>query len=242
MLRTIVWISYLFIYMLLRLPYSLRMRWLEKKGRLQERQVLIEREVALWAQRLLKHIGIQIQMEGLENLPAKGEVVVFAANHQSFLDIPILLASLSPPPPLLARREIGKVPLLGFWMRQLGCVFVQREDARSGMAALKEAQAVVENGRSIVIFPEGTRSKGEAMGEFLPGAVRIASKAAVPVVPVVIDGSYKYYEGNRYYLGKGVVRVSILPAVITKDLSRQAAKELPADLQKQIQTEKDKDK
>lgn len=239
MLRTIWWITYLFLYLISRLPYTIKLKRLTKQGRADEAQAVIDEQVALWAQRLLKHIKIDVAVEGRENLPAPGEVVVFAANHQSYLDIPVLLANISPPPPLLARREIGQVPFLGLWMRKLGCVFVQREDARSGMQALKEAQAVVEGGRCLVVFPEGTRSKSDKLGEFQAGVVRIAAKAKVPVVPVAIDGTFRGLEDGGFRLRPAKVRLVILPRVETASLSREEQKQLPQTLHEMVRHAKD---
>ena len=239
MLRTIWWISYLFLYLITRLPYTIKLNRLQRQGRKAEAQAIIDKQVALWAQRLLMHIKVDVAVEGRENLPAANEVVVFAANHQSYLDIPVLLASIAPPPPLLARKEIGQVPFLGLWMRRLGCVFVQREDARSGMQALKEAQAVVEGGRSLVVFPEGTRSKSDRLGEFQAGVVRIAAKAKVPVVPVVIDGTFRGLEDGGFELRPAKVRLVILPRVETANLSREEQKQLPQTLHEMVRHAKD---
>lgn len=239
MLRTIWWISYLFLYFITRLPYAIKLNRLKKQGRAGEAQAIVDEQVALWAQRLLGHIKIDVTVEGEENLPPAGEVVVYASNHQSYLDIPVLLASICPPPPLLARREIGQVPLLGLWMRQLGCVFVQREDARSGMQALKEAQAVVEGGRSLIVFPEGTRSKSDKLGEFQAGVVRIAAKAKVPVVPIAIDGTFRGLEDGGFELRPAKVRLVVLPKVETAGLTREEQKALPQTLHEMVRHAKD---
>ena len=239
MLRTIEGISYLFLYMFSRLPYYWRLKRLAKQGRLEERQAIIDEQVSVWARRLLRHIKIDVTVEGRENLPAPGEVVVFASNHQSYLDIPVLLANIEPPPPLLARRDLGQIPLLGLWMRQLGCVFVQREDARSGMTALRHAQQVVEEGRSLVVFPEGTRSRGDGMNTFQAGAVRIAAKARVPVVPVAIDGSFRGFEAGGGRICPTRLRLCFLPRVETQSLTREEQKKLPETIQEMVRRAKD---
>ena len=86
-------------------------------------------------------------------------------------------------------------------MKLLGCVFVQRDDVRASVRALNDATAIVESGRSFIIFPEGTRYKGEegGAGEFKAGAFRIAVKTGAPVVPVAISGARGLFEahGNR---------------------------------------------
>ena len=85
----------------------------------------------------------------------------------------------------VAKEELEKIPLLNRWMKLLGCVFVQRDDLRASVRALNDATAIVESGRSFVIFPEGTRYKGEegGVGEFKNGAFRIAVKTGPVRLP-----------------------------------------------------------
>ena len=145
-------------------------------------------------------------MEGLDNIP-KDTACVFVGNHRSYYDIPLLLAGLDRPHGILAKEELEKIPLLNRWMKLLGCVFVQRDDVRASVRALNDATAIVESGRSFVIFPEGTRYKGEegGAGEFKQGAFRIAVKTGAPVVPVAITGARALFEnnGNRLPPGHG---------------------------------------
>lgn len=239
MLRTLGWVLWLFGYMLVRWPIYWWGCHLARTGQVQRQRHVINGLVKPWARRLLKHIKLTVEVSGTENLPPPNEVVVYAANHQSFLDIPVLLANITPPPALLARREIGKVPLLGGWMRQLDCVFVQRDDARAAMAAFRQADAVLQGGRSLVIFPEGTRAKSNKMGPFLPGAVRIATKAGVPIIPVAISGSYKGLEGNGNRVKKATARLVFLPRVETAGLGKDDAKLLPQLLEQQVRAAKD---
>ena len=147
-------------------------------------------------------------MDGLENIP-KDRPCVFVANHRSYYDIPLLLAGLEKPHGILAKEELEKIPLLNRWMKLLGCVFVQRDDVRASVRALNDATAIVEGGRSFVIFPEGTRYKGEegGAGEFKAGAFRIAVKTGAPVVPVAVTGARALFEANGNRCRPGGVRI-----------------------------------
>ena len=113
-------------------------------------------------------------VEGRENIPAGP--CVFVGNHRSYYDIPILLTALDAPHGILAKEELEKIPLLNRWMKLLGCVFVKRDDIRASVKALNDATAIVESGRSFVIFPEGTRYKGEE-------AARASSKPVPSALP-----------------------------------------------------------
>ena len=154
---------------------------------------------------------------------------MFVGNHRSYYDIPLLLASLDKPHGILAKEELEKIPLLNRWMKLLGCVFVQRDDLRASVRALNDATAIVEGGKSFIIFPEGTRYKGEegGAGEFKAGAFRIAVKTGAPVVPVAISGARGLFEahGNRATPGTGYVRV--LPPIQTAAMTRAEQTQLP---------------
>ena len=114
-------------------------------------------------------------------------------------------------------------------MKLLGCVFVRRDDLRASVRALNDATAIVESGRSFVIFPEGTRYKGEegGAGEFKAGAFRIAVKTGAPVVPVAITGARALFESNGNLCHKGSVRIKVLPPIRTVGMSKAEQKQLP---------------
>ena len=114
-------------------------------------------------------------------------------------------------------------------MKLLGCVFVQRDDLRASVRALNDATAIVESGKSFVIFPEGTRYKGEegGAGEFKAGAFRIAVKTGVPVVPVALTGARALFESNGNLCHPGSVHIKVLPPIRTEGMSKAEQKQLP---------------
>ena len=125
-------------------------------------------------------------------------------------------------------------------MKLLVCVFIDRKGPRHSMEAMRQAQALVQAGESVVVFPEGTRSKGDAMGEFKHGAFKMAFAAGAPVVPVVIDGSYKIMEANHNLMCPGHVTMTVLPPIETAGLDRAAQKALPDEVARRIAAHKDK--
>lgn len=238
-LKTLGWVLWFFGYMLRKVPTRLRVNRLAKQGRLAERDALVSSEVGKWSTRLLRHIKLTVVVNGRENLPPQGANVVYASNHQSYLDIPVLLANLYPTPPLMGKGMLGKIPLLGGWMRALGCVFVDTKDTRSAIAALKQAEETVQSGKSMIIFPEGTRSQSDELGEFKGGAMRIAWKAGVPIVPIAVDGTWRGLEGNGFRLGGPLtVKMTVLPAMETAGLDKAAQKAMPARLEEIIRAAK----
>ena len=164
----------------------------------------IHRYVRMWAGTLLRIAGVTVTVKGQE------------------------------PHALVAKIETKKIPLVRTWMKLLDCVFIDRKSPRHSMEAMRQAQALVQAGESVVVFPEGTRSKGDAMGEFKAGAFRIACKAGAPVVPVAIDGSYKTMEANHNLMKPAHVNITILPPVETAGLGRTAQHELAAQVAQAI--------
>ena len=227
-LRTIALFVYLFGYMIVHYATLRRAERALAAGDLDTVEQIVNKHIPHWSRQILHITGVQLLVEGLDNIP-KDTACVFVGNHRSYYDIPILLTALDAPHGILAKEELEKIPLLNRWMKLLGCVFVQRDDVRASVRALNDATAIVESGRSFVIFPEGTRYKGEegGAGEFKAGAFRIAIKTGVPVVPVAISGARGLFEGHGLRATPGDIRVRILPAIQTAGMSKAEQKQLP---------------
>ena len=236
--RTIAMFLYLFGYMIVHYGTLRRGERALAAGDTETVEQLVDRHIPRWSRGILKVTGVTLTVEGLENIPKEGPCV-FVGNHRSYYDIPLLLASLDKPHGILAKEELGKIPLLNRWMKLLGCVFVQRDDLRASVRALNDATAIVESGRSFVIFPEGTRYKGEegGAGEFKAGAFRIAIKTGVPVVPVAISGARGLFEAHGNRATPGTVHVRVLPPIQTADMSRAEQKQLPDAVRQTILAE-----
>ena len=223
--RTIAMFLYLFGYMIVHYGTLRRGERALAAGDTETVERLVDRHIPRWSRGILKVTGVTLTVEGLENIPKEGPCV-FVGNHRSYYDIPLLLASLDKPHGILAKEELGKIPLLNRWMKLLGCVFVQRDDLRASVRALNDATAIVESGRSFVIFPEGTRYKGEegGVGEFKNGAFRIAVKT----------GARALFESNGNRCHPGRVHICILPPIRTAGMSKAEQKQLPEAVRQTI--------
>ncbi len=233
--RTIAWFIYFFGYMIVH-KKDLR-RGLQALAAGDDALVdeLVGRHVPHWCRELLRRAGVKVQVEGQENIP-KGTPCVFVANHRSYYDIPLMLTCLDGPHALVSKAEVEKIPLVRGWMKLLHCVYVDRGDARASLRALNQAAEEVKSGRSVSIFPEGTRYKGEegGIGEFKGGAFRIATKTGAPIVPVAISHSRDVMENNHMLMHPAIVTVRILPAIWVSELDKETKKALPALVQEQI--------
>jgi len=234
MLHTIVWFAYFWLYLIVVWPHLIYVRYLRKKGDINRHEEIALPIIQNWARHLLKAAGAKVTVIGKENLPDENTPAIFVANHQGYFDIPISIACLGKAKGLVSKKEIKKIPLIRSWMEELGCVFLDRENLRASMAALNEASDRVAQGHSMVIFPEGTRSKTGAVGEFKAGAFRIAQKNKTPVVPVFYDGTRQLWESNGYKIRPHEVVVNILPPIDTSEYTREDWKALPELTQNMI--------
>lgn len=139
--------------------------------------------------------GFRLQVNGRENIPLSGPVI-FASNHQSFLDPGLCGAATGwRPSRPMARESLFRVPLLGTLLRTLGTVPVNMEGG--AVAALRCAMTELEAGRAVTLFPEGTRSRDGELGEFRPGLALLVRRCRAPVVPMAIDGSFEAWPRHR---------------------------------------------
>jgi 1-acyl-sn-glycerol-3-phosphate acyltransferases len=164
-----------------------------------------ERVMGWWGRAFVRLGGWTVRVEGMENLPSCGAVLV--ANHQSIVDIPMLLSAFPRPVRFLAKRELGEIPLFGKAMAAAGNLFIDRDDPRNAVRMLRDVGARLRDGRLVVVFPEGTRSGDGSIGEFRPGAFYLAQKSGAPVVPV-------YIGGGRIALPKGSLRVRLADLLV----------------------------
>lgn len=223
--RTVIWFICFFLTLILYTPLMLVAALMCRLGKEEQARRLVMPCVWLWCKMRLVLAGVRVTVTGRENIP-EGRAVIFTPNHQGNFDIPVMLTALDAPHGMLAKAETKKIPFVRTWMRVLGCVFVDRADTRSAMHSLTECMKALESGRSLIVFPEGTRSKGGPMGEFKQGAFRMACRAKAPVVPVAIEGTYRVMEANGGLIRPAGVRVQILKPIETAGLSRAEQKTL----------------
>ena len=132
--RTIAMFLYLFGYMIVHYNILRRGERALAAGDMDTVEQIVNKHIPHWSRQILRITGVQLLVEGLDNIP-KDTACVFVGNHRSYYDIPLLLAGLDRPHGILAKEELGKIPLLNRWMKLLGCVFVQRDDVRASVRA-----------------------------------------------------------------------------------------------------------
>ena len=189
-----------------------------------------------YAQGIFKKAGARVIYHGLENLPER-KGVLFVGNHQSYLDIPAILAVMEEPTAFVSKDSVGKKPFLGPILDVVGCVSIVREDIRQSLNAIKEASQKMERGLNMVIFPEGTRSQGPEMGEFKKGSIKAATMVGAPIVPFRLENMYAIFEGNKGLKVKPAeVHVYFGEMIDVASMSRAEQKELSANMKEIVES------
>ena len=166
-----------------------------------------------------------IRYKGAGNIPRTGGVIL-ASNHASHLDPPLVGVGVPRKVTFIAKQELFRVPLLGWWLRQIGQISVER--GGGGRAALNAAEKVLRDGGVIIIFPEGTRTQTGRMGRGHTGVAVLALKTGVPVVPVAIEGTFE-----AFGKGKRIIKPNRVSVVYGEPIHFDQLKSQSGEIQKQ---------
>lgn len=161
-----------------------------------------------WGRVICRAAGVKVEISGLEHLSGPGPYI-FAANHQSQFDIFAIQGHFPYDFRWLAKKELFEVPLFGHAMHRAENIPVDRAHSRQAVKSLDEAAQRIADGTSVIIFPEGTRSQDGSLLPFKAGAMVLAIKAKVPVVPVAITGSYAVMPMRSLLPRPGRIRIRI---------------------------------
>jgi 1-acyl-sn-glycerol-3-phosphate acyltransferase len=218
MLRTIFWYVCFWLLQLFSILFLLGYFLLGLLGRRHNQAQFLEWTTRAWARMLIRIAGGRVDVSGLENLPPGGGIL-FVSNHQGAFDIPLLLGYVPGLKGFVSKKENGRLPVVGTWMKLLHCIFLDRKDLRQSARAIARGVGDLQAGRSLIVFPEGTRSKSGTMRRFKDGSFKLATRSGAAIVPLTIDGSYRLLEGNRGRITPGQVRLHIHPPISIRDLS-----------------------
>lgn len=157
--------------------------------------------------------GIRRELEGWEALPEDLRTgrrpAVFIGNHTSLFDPPLMISTLPCRPVFVAKRELARIPFLGWVIWLAGFIFIDRRDRGAAMVSLAEAAASIRAGQAIVAFPEGTRSRDGRLLPFKKGAFALAFEAGVPVVPFAIHGGPEILPKGAWRVAGGPYRIAV---------------------------------
>lgn len=232
MFRFIAFLGYMVGYLVYSLPNLSKLKKLDKELPVEQRDRLIHQVPAKWSRTIMKITGSTVDVKGQELIP--DGPVVFVCNHEGDFDIPLLLAFIEKPFGFISKVEVKKAPIISDWMEIMNCVFIDRKDRRSAVKSIRDGIEVLKNGHSLVIFPEGTRSKGGPITEFKAGALRLAKDSGVPIVPIGIKGTSEIFEKNGRLIKPAQVQIVISKSIEPETIRSSDMKDLAENIRQII--------
>ena len=170
-------------------------------------------------------VGVKVKVSGLEHLDPD-QPYIFTPNHQSFIEVPLFVTYLDRYPGYLAKKEVFKYPIFGYGIRLAKVVPVDRSNSPSAVESAKAATANIRQGKSYMVYPEGTRSKDGRLLPFKKGAFMMAIDAGVPVVPVTVSGATKIMPKGSFNIFPSTVHLTIHEPMSTAGYSKENVAEL----------------
>ena len=181
-----------------------------------------------WAFRwVIRLSGTKVIAIGEENIPTD-TAVLYVGNHRSFFDVVLTYVRVPRPTGYIAKKEMLKWPLLNIWMKDLHCLFLDRQDIKAGLKTILQAIEKAKNGISICIFPEGTRNKGEELSllPFHNGSFKIAEKTGCPIIPMSLNNTCDIFEGHFPFIKKTHVILEYGKPIYPKELDKDEKKRI----------------
>jgi 1-acyl-sn-glycerol-3-phosphate acyltransferase len=175
-----------------------------------------------WSRLILVTTGVHVEVAGLERL-LPGRTYLFASNHQSIYDTPIIFWSLPYQLRIIAKESLGQFPFLGWHLRRTGHMLVDRK--RLDRAMFSWASSLTSQGLSLIVYPEGTRSRDGRVNRFKGGSFYLALKSGMPVVPISVVGSRHIMLKGRLATYPGRVRLVVHEPIDTRGLEETDPKE-----------------
>jgi len=198
-----------------------------KTGRTQHRIARV------WARACLLASGGSVSVRGLENLPDP-RTAVYAANHTSYMDIPVVFSSLPFQFRILAKKELWQWPFIGWYLNHSGQIPIDTDNPRATLSSLGAGVKALRAGMPLFVFPEGSRTPDGELREFLSGAAFLAIRAQVPLVPIALTGIYHLLPIHSRHFYPCPMTIAIGPPIPTAGLTMRQADELTAQLRSAI--------
>lgn len=186
-----------------------------------------------WSLLILKTVGIHVKLEGVDHLHPS-QPAIYAANHLSAVDIPVLYATLPGQFRIMAKRELFRYPFLGWYLKRSGQIPIVYGDPHASLRSLNRAGDALRKGTPLVVFPEGGRSATGKLQEFMGGAFYVAIRTQLPVVPMAIVGSYERLPINSFHVIPGEVDLVVGEPIATTGLRLRDMDKLSARVRQAI--------
>lgn len=225
MLRLILVAFYLLLYLILSLPVLL-VEWIIGKCN-PDLKARSSKALVSWGFRCIAFLsGVKLTVKGLENIP-KDTAVLYVGNHRSFFDVILTLSYFPGITGYVSKIEMKKIPVLRIWMRNIHCLFLDRNNIKEGLKTILAGVEEVKKGYSVCIFPEGTRNKmNDTLLPFHDGSFKIAEKGKVPIIPMTLVNTAAVFEDHLPRIKKAKVVIDFGSPVYIDQLDKEERKSL----------------
>ena len=176
----------------------------------------------IWSRVSLRVCGVQVRVRGTEHLE-RGRSYIYVSNHASMFDIPVVAAGIPDDIRIVYKRELEKIPVLGWGLRWSNYIGIDRGRSTEARRSLDQAVAKIRNGASVLLFGEGTRTSDGKLQPFKRGAFHLALRSGVPVVPLTINGSYSIVPKHSLRIRPGTVELVLSPPITLSALEGRTA-------------------
>ncbi len=166
----------------------------------------------IWSPVILFICRVKLVVEGAKNINLNKNYI-FVSNHESHLDIPAIFYSVPLNLFFIAKKELKKVPFMGWAMQAGGMIFIDRKNKEQAKKDMLKAGELIKNGKSIISFPEGTRTLTGEVGLFRRGSFLLSISTGIEIVPVTISGARELLPSGSFFLKGGKVNIHIHPPV-----------------------------
>jgi len=227
LIKTVSAFGFTLFIMLTFVPFGLVAFFLSLFGFKKSMSMFIYKIAQIWARCVIFITGSTLEVIGRENIPKQGGIC-FVSNHIGIVDIILSLAYIGQPFGFVAKKELSFVPFFNMWIYILGGLFIDRKNIRKAVKTINQGIQKIQKGSSMLIFPEGTRSKGRGLLPFKSGAIKLATNSLAPIVPMAITGSYDVFEiDGRVHAAP--LRLVFCPPIYTAEMSPEDRRHKLAD-------------
>ena len=236
MIRALLSFLYFVLWLIFSIPAA---KHAEKLGKSdpEKQQAFVNKKVNSCLKGMKFLAGTRVTCIGAENIPDT-EPVLYVGNHRSFYDVLLTYPYLKGHAAYVGKKELEKTPLLGWWMKLTGCIFLDRDNVREALKTILDGITLMKNGQSLFIFPEGTRNRGEELSllPFKEGSMKLALKSKSKIVPVSINNAASIFEKQFPLIRRAHVVIEFGTPVDPQTLSREQQTHLGETLRETIDT------
>ncbi|HEY0005005.1 MAG TPA: lysophospholipid acyltransferase family protein [Pyrinomonadaceae bacterium] len=211
-LHSAIAIPLIYLYTLLMGTLSLALSFFDPQGKRQHWCA------SLWARMIARTAGARVRVHGAEHI-LPGASYVFLSTHQSYMDIPVMLGYIPAQLRIAAKKEVFRIPFLGWHMSRAGHISIDRGSSPDAIASLQRASGEIRGGICAFLYPEGTRSRDGSLQPFKKGGFKLAMQARVPIIPITIIGTRRLLPRDSNIFRPGPVDLYIDAPIQTERLA-----------------------